>query len=426
MTAWRMLYTALLYFLTPLALMRLWLRGRKQPGYRMHISERFGRYATTAQQPLLWLHTVSVGETLAAKPLVDALRARWPKHRILLTHMTPTGRETSERVFGDEVIRCYLPYDLPGAVGRFLAHFRPSLGVLLETEIWPNLIHACNLQGMPLYLVNARMSEQSAHGYHRFRTFTARTLGALAGIAAQTQADAERLTALGAASVQVIGNLKFDRGPSPIDLELGAQFRFAFANRAVFLAASTREGEEEKVLRALEVAAHPGLLTVIVPRHPQRFEAVAQLLAARGIAFQRRSSGAAVSSTTQVWLGDSLGELFAFYAACDVAFVGGSLLPLGGQNFLEACAVGKPVLIGPSSFNFADATRWAVDVGAALQVRDEIELGRALAGLLNDPTRARRMGNAGLALMREHRGATQRVVELLAKSLDSVTTQSIG
>ncbi|MEO8629969.1 MAG: lipid IV(A) 3-deoxy-D-manno-octulosonic acid transferase [Betaproteobacteria bacterium] len=426
MSAWRGLYTAVLYLLTPFALMRLWWRGRKQPGYRLHIPERFGYYAMPAQQPLLWLHTVSVGETLAATPLIDALRIRWPEHRILLTHMTPTGRETGERVFGDEVLRCYLPYDLPAAVARFLAHFRPSLGVLLETEIWPNLIHACHLQQVPLYLVNARMSERSARGYRRVRDFAAQTLGELAGIAAQTQADAGRLTALGARGVQVIGNLKFDRGPSPIDLELCARFRAALGNRPVFLAASTREGEEEKVLRAVELAAHPGLLTVIVPRHPQRFEAVAQLMTARGIAFQRRSSNAPVAPITQVWLGDSLGELFAFYAACDVAFVGGSLLPLGGQNLLEPCALGKPVLIGPSSFNFADATRWAVDGGAALQVRDEVELGRALAELLDDPPSARRMGEAGLALMRAHRGAAQRVVELLEKSLDSVTTQSIG
>jgi 3-deoxy-D-manno-octulosonic-acid transferase len=270
---------------------------------------------------------------------------------------------------------------------------------------------------VPLYLVNARLSERSARGYARFAGFTRATLRELAGIAAQTDADAQRLVALGAIEVRVCGNLKFDRSPRPQDLELGKRFRDWFGTRPVFLAASTREGEEEKILLAVEIAAHPDLLTVIVPRHPQRFAAVASLLVERGVPFQRRSEERPIGNTVQVVLGDSLGELYGFYAACDVAFVGGSLLPLGGQNLLEACAVGKPVLVGLHTFNFAEATRLAVQAGAALQVRDEEELGRALAELLEDLDRRQRMSAAGMSLMRQHQGAAERIVALLPEEV---------
>jgi 3-deoxy-D-manno-octulosonic-acid transferase len=264
-----------------------------------------------------------------------------------------------------------------------------------------------------LYLVNARLSERSARGYARFAGFTSATLGELVGVAAQTATDAQRLSALGAPHVAVCGNLKFDRSPRPQDLELGERFRRWFGARPVFLAASTREEEEEKVLAAVELAAVHGLLTVIVPRHPQRFDAVARLVAGRGLEYQRRSEGRPVAGNAAVLLGDSLGELYAYYAACDLAFIGGSLLPLGGQNLLEACAVGKPAVVGPYTFNFEEATRLAVEAGAALQVRDEKELGRVLKELLADRERRGRMGEAGLALMRQHQGAAQRIVALL-------------
>ena len=412
MSLWRALYSVLLYALMPLALLRLWWRGRRQAGYRRHVLERFGFYTLTSDKPIIWVHSVSVGETRAAEPLVDALRSRWPKHAILLTHMTPTGRQTSEQVFGASVLRCYLPYDLPGAVARFLSHFRPQLGVLLETEIWPNLIHACRGRSIPLYLINARMSQRSARGYSRFGSFTAQTLRELTGIAAQTRADADRLSALGATQVIVTGNLKFDRSPRPQDLELGAQFRAGFGSRQVLLAASTREGEEERVLDAL-AAIDSATLLVIVPRHPQRFDAVASLLQQRGIAYQRRSAGDLLQPQTRVWLGDSLGEMYAYYAACDVAFVGGSLVALGGQNLLEACAVGKPVLIGPHTYNFAEATELALEAGAALRVPDAQEMGRTVDALLRDSARRESMGRAGLELMQQHQGAAHRIVAIL-------------
>jgi 3-deoxy-D-manno-octulosonic-acid transferase len=415
------IYSALLFLLAPLALLRLAWRARRQPDYLRNVGERFGRYAAPVDQPLLWVHAVSVGEVRAAEPLVRALQSTYSSHRILLTHMTPTGRQTGEQVFGDAVLRCYLPYDLPFAVARFLRHYRPRVGVLMETELWPNLIEASRRAGVPILLVNARLSERSARGYARLGGLTCETLQRLAAVGAQSDADAVRLRALGAAQVTVTGNLKFDRGPKPADLALAAKLRDGFGARPVLVAASTRDGEEERVLDA--VATMPSdLLTVIVPRHPQRFQDVAQVLERRGIPYQRRSEDVRVRAGTRVLLGDSMGELFAYYAACDIAFIGGSLLPLGGQNLLEACAVGKPVLIGPHTFNFAEATRLALEAGAARRVADVAALSGALRELLDDAARRERMGKAGLALMQQHQGATQRTLELVRSVLGGDTS----
>jgi 3-deoxy-D-manno-octulosonic-acid transferase len=411
----RQIYSALLFLLAPVALLRLAWRARRQQAYLRNVGERFGRYASAVEKPVLWVHAVSVGEMRAAEPLIRALQSVYPSHRILLTHMTPTGRQTGEQLFGDAVLRCYLPYDLPFAVARFLRHYRPRVGVLMETELWPNLIHASRSAGVPVLLVNARLSERSARGYGRLGGLTHSTLQRLAAVGAQSEADAARLRALGAAQVTVTGNLKFDRGPKPADLQLAAKLRDRFGARPVLVAASTRDGEEERVLDAVD--GMPELLTVIVPRHPQRFQDVAQILERRGVAYQRRSENAPVRAGTRVLLGDSMGELFAYYAACDIAFVGGSLLPLGGQNLLEACAVGKPVLIGPHTFNFAEATQLAVDAGAAVQVADVAGLTASLRGLLGDAARREQMGKAGLLLMRQHEGATQRTLELVRRCL---------
>jgi len=414
---WRAGYTLLLHALLPFALLRLLWRGRRQPGYLRHVGERFGCYSTRLDRPIIWLHAVSVGETRAAEPLVKALESAHPDHGILLTHMTPTGRETGQQAFGERVLRCYLPYDLPWAVDAFLRHFRPRVGVLLETELWPNLIRGCRQHGTPLYLANARLSERSARGYRRVAGLARDALGALAGVGAQTAADARRLESLGARRAQVTGNLKFDRGPKPEDHARAQHLRSLFGpERPVFLAASTRDGEEELVLAALR-GTPAKLLTVIVPRHPQRFDAVAQSLARSGIKFQRRSEDRPIAPEIAVLLGDSMGELFGYYGACDVAFIGGSLLPLGGQNLLEACAVGKPVIVGPHMFNFEEATRLAVEAGAAIQVADLAELGAALAELLRDASRREQMGKAGLELMRQHQGATLRTLALLEAAL---------
>jgi 3-deoxy-D-manno-octulosonic-acid transferase len=409
------IYTTILFLLLPYVVFHLVWRARRQPEYLHHWGERFGRYRRVRPlRPVIWLHAVSVGETRAAAPLVKALQARYPEHQILLTHMTPTGREAGEQLFGTDVLRCYLPYDYPFAVRRFLAHFKPELGLLLETEVWPNLIQACRAANVPLCLVNARLSEKSARRYARFGKLTAASLRQMSAIAAQTEEDARRLEELGASNVSVMGNLKFDITPSAELLELGSRLLQRFGpERLIFLAASTREGEEEQILAAVKNLGMPELLTVIVPRHPQRFDSVAQLLDQLGIPWQRRSAEQPLGAATQVVLGDSMGEMFAYYAACDVAFIGGSLLPYGGQNLIEACAVGKPVIIGPHTYNFAEAAERAVEAGAAVRVASAEELARELRRLLHDPEQRRRMGQAGLEFSRQHQGATGKVMAIL-------------
>jgi 3-deoxy-D-manno-octulosonic-acid transferase len=410
----RRLYTLAAYLLIPWALLHLALRSRRQPEYLRHIGERFGFYREQPGAAVIWIHAVSVGETRAAEPLVKALRQRLPGRRIVLTHMTPTGRDTARSLFADSVESRYLPYDLPGAVRRFLRHFRPALGIVMETELWPNLIRACARRGVPVHLVNARLSERSAARYRRFRALTEPMLAALSDIGAQSQRDAERLRSIGAARVTVTGNMKFDRSVPAEQIQLGMRLRELFgAKRPVFLCASTREGEEGLILDALSRLAGKEMLTVLVPRHPQRFGEVAEMLHAMGLLFQRRSENAPIRPDIRVVLGDSMGEMFAYYAACDVAFVGGSLLPLGGQNLLEACSVGKPVIVGPHTFNFEEATEGAIEAGAALRAADAVEAVQLARAVLEDPSRAKAMGEAGLQFTAAHRGATERTLALL-------------
>ena len=411
----RLLYILVLALLLPLIFLRLAWRGRRQPEYLRHVAERFGFYSNSRgdSRPVIWLHAVSVGETRAAAPLVDALLQDYPNHRLLLTHMTPTGRATGRELFGDRVQQAYLPYDYPFAVHRFLHHFRPVAGLLLETELWPNLIAACKKSRLPLLLVNARLSEKSARRYARFPRLTAESLKGLAAVAAQTEADASRLTALGAIPPTVAGNLKFDIPPPAEMLQKGKELHCLFGeNRPVLLLASTRDGEEVMLLKALTASARD-FLTVLAPRHPQRFDEVAKLLEEHGIPYQRRSDNRPVAAEVRVVLGDSMGEMFAYYAACDMTFVGGSLLPFGGQNLIEPCSVGVPVFIGPHTFNFAQASELAVAAGAAERVATAEELIEKAEALLADPARQAAMGEAGKAFAERHRGATRRIMELL-------------
>ncbi|HEV3241615.1 MAG TPA: lipid IV(A) 3-deoxy-D-manno-octulosonic acid transferase [Casimicrobiaceae bacterium] len=407
----RALYTLLGFAVLPLLPLRLWWRGRREPGYRRWVGERFGRYSATVSAPTFWIHAVSVGETRAAAPLVQRLKTAYPDATLLLTHMTAAGRETGHALFGDAVVQAWLPYDVPFAVRSFYAHYRPTAGFLLETELWPNLIASAQATGIPLYLLNARLSERSARGYHRARALTRPMLQRLAGVAAQSDADAARLAALGAPNPIVTGNLKFDVSIPSTARELGAGFRVRFGTpRPVWLAASTRDGEEALLLDAVARRPMPGNpLLVLVPRHPQRFGVVAELLRARGIPFVRRSDEAAVPADIGVVLGDSMGEMAAYCAASDVAFIGGSLLPFGGHNLIEALAVGTPVVVGPHTFNFADATTGAIAAGAALRVADAAGLIAALAALLDDPARRREMGEAALRFHALHRGAADRL-----------------
>ncbi|HEX7455712.1 MAG TPA: lipid IV(A) 3-deoxy-D-manno-octulosonic acid transferase [Gallionella sp.] len=417
----RFVYTLVLWLLLPLVFVRLALRARKQPEYWQHLDERFGFYPVRSDKPVIWLHAVSVGETRATVSLVAKLRAAYPDYQIVLTHTTPTGRATSEQLYGDGVLRVYLPYDYPFAVRRFLRHFRPKLGILMETEIWFNLIHAGYAECVPMLLLNARLSEKSARGYARVASLTRCALQELDAIAAQTADDAARLTRLGAQQISVMGNLKFDIAPPPAMLELGSSLRQQFGTaRQVFLAASTREGEEALLLDAWQSQdCLDGVLLVIVPRHPQRFAEIADMIGKRGLRYQRRSENREVPAEVQVVLGDSMGEMFAYYAAADLAFIGGSLLPFGGQNLIEACSVGTPVLIGPHTYNFADATRLAVEASAAVQVGDAAELILVAQRLLNDSGAMAAMRKQGVQFVAAHQGATDKAMAVIGKVLSS-------
>ncbi|HYT95853.1 MAG TPA: 3-deoxy-D-manno-octulosonic acid transferase, partial [Casimicrobiaceae bacterium] len=346
------LYTLLWWFALPFLPLRLWWRGRREPGYRAHIGERFGWYRRDSPRrvgDIIWIHAVSLGETRAAAPLIEHITRERPTATVMLTHMTATGRETGRALYGDRVIQAWLPYDAPFAVRAFLDHFAPQTGILIETEMWPNLAAECRRRGVPLFVVNARLSARSAAGYARIASLSRSMLQSFAGVAAQTSSDAQRLTALGAREVAIVGNLKFDIVIPEAERSLGREFRTRANGRPIWVAGSTREGEETLILDALAGTAGRPLpantLTIIVPRHPQRFETVAQLLRSRDVAFVRRSENGRVPPGTSVMLGDSIGEMFAYYAAADVAFVGGSLLPLGGQNLIEPIALGVPTLV---------------------------------------------------------------------------------
>jgi 3-deoxy-D-manno-octulosonic-acid transferase len=417
------LYRLFLTLVVPLALLRLWWRGRKQPDYRQHVGERFGFINLPDNLPILWLHAVSVGETRAAEPLVDALLAQYPNHRILITHMTPTGRATSTSLYQDPRISiAYVPYDLTGAVDRFLKRVRPKLALLMETEIWPNLILRSRSHHVPVLLINARLSERSARRYGRFSSIRP-VLAALNATGAQTPADAGRLAALGAHPVVVTGNLKFDVRINPEMQALGQTWRHSLAiHRPIWLAASTREGEEAIILAAHRLICerlpdqHP--LLVLVPRHPQRFQDVAAEVRREGLSLALRSERPP-SATTQVWLGDSMGEMVAYYTMADVAVIGGSLLPFGGQNLIEAAACGTPLVMGPHTYNFQAAAELAESSGAAHRLHDvnPTHLADAVITPLTDEAYQAQARSAAGHFVGSATGATARTSTLIRQVL---------
>lgn len=413
-------YRLLLLLAAPLIPLRLAWRGVRERGYWQHWGERWGRLPPLPRGAL-WIHAVSVGEMRAAAPLIAKLRARHPAIPLVLTCMTATGRATAEALYGDFARVGFLPYDYRGLMRRFMRQMAPRAGVLMETEWWPNLIHAACEAGVPLVLANARLSERSARGYARLPALTRASLARIQAIAAQTAADAERLTRLGANAVEVTGNLKFDIDPPKEMLERGRAWRASWGlARPVLLAASTREGEEEALIVAFAARAPAEVLLVLVPRHPQRFDDVATVLQAHGLNFVRRSqlnAKAPLDAAIRVVLGDSLGELFAYYAAADVAFVGGSLSPQGGQNLIEAASTGCPILVGPHTWNFEEATRLAIESGAARRIQDvEGLIGVALELLKNDAAR-QAMSEAGIAFAARHRGAAARTAAIISPLL---------
>jgi len=413
----RVAYSALLSLLTPAYLLRLWWRGRAEPLYRHAIGERLGRYGGVATGEWVWVHAVSLGETRAAAALVEALRRARPGMQLLLTHGTATGREAGASLLQPGDRQLWLPFDTPVAVHRFFARFRPAVGVLMETEIWPNLLHAASGFGVPMVLANARLSDKSRRKGERLSAIMRPAVETLALVLAQTAADAERLRAGGAKIVEVCGNIKFDMNPEVAQLARGREWRI-LDTRPIVLGASTREGEEAMVLTAWHrfspSTPDPRPRLLIVPRHPQRFDEVATLIAQAGFGLARRSrwgdrpDDAALAA--DVWLGDSMGEMALYYAVADVALLGGSFAPLGGQNLIEAAACGTPVVMGPHTFNFEQAAELAIACGAALRVAG-IDEGVRNALALTQPGKREPMARRALEFALEHRGAAQRMAE---------------
>lgn len=422
----RLGYSTVLRLVAPLYALRVLWRGRREPLYAEHLGERFGAYRSPSPGGALWIHAVSLGETRAAGALIAALRDALPELRIVITNGTATGRAAACELMrnGDE--QAWLPVDTPGAVGRFLRHFRPCAGVLMETEVWPNLLAEARVAGLPIVLANARLSERSRRRGQRVDLVMRPAFDSLALALAQSQADAKRLREAGAADVRIVGNLKFDITPDAALQALGRRWK-ELADRPVVLAAITREGEEALLLAAWRAVAAPRPLLAIVPRHPQRFDVVAELVAASGFALARRSnwesSPPAAAASAEVWLGDSMMEMPAYYALADVALLGGSFLPLGGQNLIEAAACGCPVVMGPYTFNFADAATLSLAAGASLRV-ESIDEGVAVAVAELGSEALARQARAALGFAASHQGAAARSARVIAELLRHAAARS--
>jgi 3-deoxy-D-manno-octulosonic-acid transferase len=412
------LYSVLVYATLPIALLRLLWKSRHNSAYRKRWRERLGFYARDMRTAGYWIHAVSVGEVQAATPLIRHLLDRHPQDGVMVTTTTPTGSRRLRDLFEDRVSHVYTPVDLTPVVNRFLDAVHPRLVVVMETEIWPNMLRACQARGVPVILANARLSQRSARGYARIGPFTRETFGRLRAIAAQSPQDAERFRALGVSPerIHIIGSLKFDlRLPGSL-LDQSEVMRRAWGTqRPVWVAASTHEGEEEQVLSAHRMILHrlPAALLVLVPRHPERFDRVAALVGRHGLGLARRSAGRVCTSETQVFLGDTMGELPVFLAAADAAFIGGSLVPVGGHNLLEAAAVGVPAAIGPHVFNFAQITELLVSEGGAVQVENADALARCMADWLSDAAARTRAGENGRRVVEQNRGVLKRLTELI-------------
>jgi 3-deoxy-D-manno-octulosonic-acid transferase len=414
----RVLYTALMYLLAPLVLIRMAWRGLRAPEYRQCWMDRFGSIHPAVGERVIWVHAVSVGEVQAAEPMIRALLEQYPEYSILMTTVTATGAAHVAELFDGEVAHVYAPYDLPDVVSRFIDRVRPRLAIVMETELWPNLFRACRRKNIPLLLVNARLSEKSLAGYQRFRRLIGKTLAAVTQIAARSPLDAERFRALGAdpETIKVSGNLKFEQH-LPADLyERAARLRQEWGvNRHVWIAGSTHEGEEELILDVFgEIRkAISDCLLVLVPRHPKRFAAVASLCRQRGYRSILRSERLVCEPDTEVFIGDSMGELLMFYAAADVAFVGGSLVDAGGHNMLEPAALGVPVLTGPHVDNFSAVCELLLTAGACRQVRNTTELKDAVQSWLLDANERHRIGEKGREAVEQNRGALTTVLGMI-------------
>ncbi|WP_413975736.1 lipid IV(A) 3-deoxy-D-manno-octulosonic acid transferase [Stenotrophomonas acidaminiphila] len=417
----RGLYSALLYLLLPITVYHLVWRGFRVREYFKRWDERYASYPESGRRPCVWLHAVSVGEVNAAAPVVDALRRQRPDIRWVITTITPTGSQRVRALWGDAVDHVYLPYDVPGSAGRFLDHFRPSLALILETELWPNLLFGCRDRRIPVYILNARLSARSLKGYRLLRPLVGRALRTVTCVAAQSSEDARRFVVLGARQEQVcaLGNLKFDiHPPDPAPL-LAAFHAHVPAGRVTWIAASTHEGEEQAVidLHARVLERYPDALLLWAPRHPERFAKVEASVRAQGWRVATRSAEQWPGADTQVFVLNTLGELMPFFACAQVAFVGGSLQAIGGHNLLEPAAMGTAVITGPHLHNFAEISRRLSEAGA-LSIRDDAaQLGDELLRLLGDAPARRQMVQAGAQLVANGRGALERTLELIGPRL---------
>lgn len=410
----RTLYSLVFTLCMPLVLLRLLVRARKAPAYAKRWRERLAMGGDLRRDGI-WVHAVSVGETIAAAPMVRELLRRYPQLPITVTCMTPTGSEQISKLFGDKVGHAYLPYDLPWLQRRFVRRLRPRIGVIMETELWPNMVHEAKAAGVPLVLANARLSERSARGYRRVTWLVRPMFAALDWVAVQTQAEAHRFAQLGVSqdAMTITGSIKFDLQPDPLVLDRAAQLRGHWGERPVWIAASTHAGEDEQILaahRTVQVSL-PDALLILVPRHPERFNQIARLLEGASFKFVRRSTGEMPIRAHQALLGDSMGELMMFYACADVAFVGGSLVPHGGHNYLEPAALGLPILSGTHTFNFTEISELLEGACALQRVRGQDELAEAVTQLLSEPKVARQTGARGLAVVKDNQGALDRLLK---------------
>lgn len=414
LVAMRLLYSCLLYLLVPFVLLRLLWRGFGLHDYWHRWNERFGFVSRPEEDVAVWVHAVSVGESLAALPLIRALVARHGERRVLVTTMTPTGSARVREALGDKVLHTYVPYDLPDAVARYIKRMRPQQVVVMETELWPNLFRALAKRKIPLTIANARLSPRSFRGYSRFRSSISGVLADCTRIAAQSEADAQRFRQIGAAGdrVSVMGNIKFDMALPEVQIEHGRALR---DGAPAWIAASTHEGEEDAALTVHRevIKTFPDARLILVPRHPQRFDAVERLAQKTTLSLQRRSALNGEKPSASVLLGDSMGEMFMYFSMADIAFVGGSLVPVGGHNVLEPAALGLPVLFGPQMHNFIAARDLLLETSAAEQVSDDVKLAYAVLALMRDPARAKTMGDAGQQAVAANRGALDRLMTLL-------------
>jgi len=419
-----MLYSLALYLLSPLFFLYLLFRGWRERGYWQHWGQRLGFPGKQTRPGGIVVHAVSMGEVNAAETLIRQLMQLYPELPLTVTCFTPSGSRRIQALFGNTVAHCYWPLDLPGAVQRFLCHTRPRLLIILETEIWPNLYARAQQLGISLLLVNARISDRTFARYQKFHALTAEALECTTRIGAQTRGDLQRFLSLGAPAdtTELTGNLKYELQLAADLPHRGLALRQSWGNdRPVWLAASTREGEEAIILAAFHeiLKSFPQALLVIVPRHPQRFEEVSNLITQSGLATARHSEHPTGLDRVSCYLVDVMGELLAFYAACDVAFVGGSLAATGGHNVLEAAALARPVLVGPNTFNFAEVSQRLIDAGGALRISNQDSLHQAVAVLLADPPRRLQMGAAGQALVAAQQGALNRTLDMVANALAS-------